>query len=188
MKNLNRNQNQVTTQQVGAYQQGKLRQELESYKQQSDQLWQQIEEKDQQIEEKGSQVESLQKEVEETSEIVSQERTKSEGLLQRLMNAIQSRNSMRGKLGSATARLNRTLQQVETLGVQKQEVFEQLKNTTDKLGEAYQQISSLHEEYDQDMTALAQAYRIMTPEQRETLPAELRQLLDQIDENYWGQS
>lgn len=186
MKNLDRNHNQATSQQINAYQRGQLQQKLESYKQQNDQYWQQLEEQGQQLEEKGAQIENLQQEVEETFEIARQEQKKNEGLLQRLMDAIQSRNSMRGRLGNMTAQRNRALQQVEMLAAQNQEFFQQQKDITDKLGKAYQQIGGLQEEYDQDMTELARAYREASPGQRQLLPLKLRQMLDQIDENYRG--
>lgn len=64
--------------------------------------------------------------------------------------------------------------------------MEQLKLTTDKLGEAYQQISGLQNEYDQDMAELAQAYQDVSLEQRVHLPEKLRMLLDQLEQDYTG--
>ncbi len=177
MKNLNRNRSQVSPEQLGAYQRGKLQEELANYKHQSDQLWTQLEDTE-------SQNQQLQQEAEAASKLVRQERKKNEGLLQRLMNAIQSRNSMRGRLGNMTAQRNRALRQVEKLATQNREVFGQLKHTTDKLSEAYQQIGVLQADYEQDMTELAQAYREVDPKQLQQLPPKLRQLLEQINHDY----
>ena len=91
---------------------------------------------------------------------------------------------MRGRLGNMTAQRNRVLRQVEELENQKQEIFQQLKTTTDKLGEAYQRIGVVQEEYEQDMTELAQAYREVDLKQCEQLPPKLRELLEQINDNY----
>lgn len=177
MKNLNRNHNQASPDQIKAYKLGQLQQQVESYEQERIQLWNQFEE----IE---FEKDAIQKDLEETYSIALQEREKSKGLLQRLMSAVESRDSMRGRLGNMTAQRNRVLRQVEELESQKQEIFQQLKTTTDKLGEAYQQIGVVQEEYEQDMTELAQAYREVAPEQCEQLPPKLRELLEQINDNY----
>jgi hypothetical protein len=58
--------------------------------------------------------------------------------------------------------------------------------TTDKLGEAYQQVGALQTEYDQDMTELAQAYQTVSLEQRANFPEPLRTLLEQLEQDYTG--
>lgn len=177
MKNLNRNHNQASPDQIKAYKLGQLQQKVETYEKERSQLWNQVEE----IE---SQKDAIQRDLEESCSLALQEREKNKGLLQRLMSAIESRDSMRGRLGNMTAQRNRVMRQVEELETQKQEIFQQLKTTTDKLGEAYQRIGVVQEEYEQDMTELAQAYREIAPEQCEQLPPKLRQILDQINDDY----
>lgn len=177
MKNLDRYQNQASAHQVSAFNRGKLQEELDLYKKHTDQLQQQLENNEEQVT-------KLQREAAAASKVARREQKKSEGLLQRLMDAIRSRNSMRGRLGNMTAQRNRALRQVETLAAQNREVFQQLKTATDKLGEAYQRIGALQEEYDRDMAELAYSYRELDPSQRQQLPEKLRYLLTQIDENY----
>jgi hypothetical protein len=179
MKNLDRSKNQVSTTQAHSYNMAQKLQELESYKQQADQLWQQYLDAE-------DEKEKYKKEAEQVSAIVQTRQKENQNLLQRLLNAIKSRNSMRGKLGNMTAQRNRALRQVEKLTAQNREVMLQLKTTTDKLGEAYQQVGALQAEYDQDMLELAGAYQEMTWEQRATLPPKLRQLLDQLEREYTG--
>jgi DNA repair ATPase RecN len=177
MKNLSRNSSTVSTIALQGYQQGTLRAELESRKQQCERLYEELEQT-------SLHNDQLRRDAEAASQQMRREKKKNEGLLQRLMDAIRSRNSMRGRLGNMTAQRNRALRQVETMAAQNQEVFQQLKLTTDKLGEAYQRMNAIQSEYDHDMTELADAYREVPLELRQALPAKLQALLDQIDVNY----
>lgn len=179
MKNLDRSKHHVIPQQVHLHNQAQRLQELESYKQQADQYWEQYLKAE-------DEAEKYKQEAEQASAVVRKKKQENRNLLQRLMDAIQSRNSMRGKLGNMTAQRNRALRQVEKLTGQNREVMLQLKSTTDKLGEVYQRVSSLEAEYDQDMTELAGAYQEMDWEQRAQLPPKLRQLLDQVEQDYTG--
>lgn len=77
---------------------------------------------------------------------------------------------MRGRLANMTAQRNRA--------------FQEQKAAMDKLGAAYQELDRFQQEYDGDMTELSEAYREMTPEQRQALAPKLRQLLDQIEQDY----
>jgi chromosome segregation ATPase len=164
MRKLERsNPNRPNPDQVKAYNQGRVQAENDRLNQQHNQLWQQIEEDN---------VEKLrlQQEVEQTSALVRQEKQEKQGILQRLMDAIASRNSMRGRLGNMTAQRNKAT--------------EQLKVTMDRLVEANQQVGALQQEYDQDMEEMAKAYQEMSPEQRSSLPPKLRHLLDQVAKDY----
>lgn len=164
MKKLERsNTNRPNLEQIKAYNQGRVQQENDRLNQQHNQLWQQIEEKN-------VDVEKLQQEVEQTSALVRQEQQEKKGILYKLMDAIASRNSMRGRLGNMTAQRNKAT--------------EQLKVTMDKLVEANQQVGAIQQEYDQDMEEMAKAYQEMSPEQRSSLPSKLRHLLDQVAKDY----
>lgn len=164
MRKLERNQtNQPNPDHIRAYNQGRIQQENDRLNQQHQQLWQQIEEKDVDLE-------KLQQEVEQTSALVRQEKQEKQGLLQKLKDAIASRNSMSGRLGNMTAQRNKAQGQ--------------LKVTIDKLVEANQQVSAIQQEYDQDMEEMAKAYQEMNPAQRSTLPPKLRHLLDQVAKDY----
>lgn len=98
----------------------------------------------------------------------------------------ESARLMRGRLGNMTMQRNRAIRQVEKLTAQNREVMEQLKLTTDKLGEAYQQVGALQTEYDQDMTELARAYQDVSLELRANLPEAFRTLLEQLEQDYTG--
>jgi chromosome segregation ATPase len=164
MRKLERsNPNQPNPDQVKAYNQGRVQEENDRLNQQHDQLWQQIEE---------NSVEKLrlQQEVEQTSALVRQEKQEKQGIFQKLMDAIASRNSMRGRLGNMTAQRNKAT--------------EQLKVTMDRLVEANQQVGAIQQEYDQDMEEMAKAYQEMSLEQRSSLPSKLRHLLDQVAKDY----
>ena len=89
-------------------------------------------------------------------------------------------------VGNMTMQRNRAIRQVEQLTTQNRAVMEQLKLTTDKLGEAYQQVGTLQTEYDQDMTELARAYQDVSLELRAHLPESFRNLLDQLEQDYTG--
>jgi DNA repair exonuclease SbcCD ATPase subunit len=179
MKNLNRVQNLVPTTLVHHHNLAQQMEELESRRQQVDELWGQLEAAD-------AELIKQKQEAEQASKVARQRKKENENLLQRLMNAIKSRNSMRGRLGNMTMQRNRAIRQVEKLTAQNREVMEQLKLTTDKLGEAYQQINTVQTEYDQDMTELARAYQDVSLEQRANLPEALRTLLDQLEQDYTG--
>lgn len=171
MRKLERsNTNRPNSDQVKAYNQGRVQEENDRLNQQHERLWQQIDEDN---------VEKLrlQQEVEQTSALVRQEKKEKQGLqkenqgiLQRLIDAIASRNSMRGRLGNMTAQRNKAT--------------EQLKVTMDRLVEANQQVSAIQQEYDQDMEEMAKAYQETSPEQRSSLPPKLRHLLDQVAKDY----
>jgi chromosome segregation ATPase len=130
MRKLERsNTNRPNSDQVKAYNQGRVQEENDRLNQQHERLWQQIDEDN---------VEKLrlQQEVEQTSALVRQEKKEKQGLqkenqgiLQRLIDAIASRNSMRGRLGNMTAQRNKAT--------------EQLKVTMDRLVEANQQVSAI---------------------------------------------
>lgn len=171
MKKLERsNPNQPNSEQLKAYNQGRVQAENDRLNQQHNQLWQQIEEDNVGIE-------KLQQEIEQTSALVRQEKQEKQGLqqekqgiIQKLMEAIASRNSMRGRLGNMTAQRNKAT--------------EQLKVTMDRLVEANQQVGAIQQEYDQDMEEMAKAYQETSPEQRSSLPPKLRHLLDQVAKDY----
>jgi len=164
MRNLGRsNSNQPSPDQIKAYKQGRIQEENDRLKHQHNQLWQQIEEN-------SADVEKLQQEVEQTSALVRKERQEKQGIIQKLMDAIASRNSMRGRLGNMTAQRNKAT--------------EQLKVTMDKLVEAHQQIGAIQQEYDQDMEEMAKAYQEMSPAQRSALPSKLKHLLEQVAQDY----
>lgn len=164
MRNLGRsNNNQPSSDQIKAYKQGRIQEENDRLKQQHGQLWQQIEES-------SADVEKLQQEVEQKSALVRQGQQEKQGIIQKLMEAIASRNSMRGRLGNMTAQRNKAT--------------EQLKVTMDNLVEANQQIGAIQQEYDQDMEEMAKAYQEMSPEQRDALPSKLRHLLAQVAKDY----
>ncbi len=177
MKNLDRSSNLASSFQTANYNVGKLNQELEGYKKQADQHWEKFQEAD-------AQAEQFKKEAEKSSALAEQKRQENQGLINRLLNAISSRNSMRGRLGNMTMQRNQAQKRVEELRTQNQEVIQQLKTATVKLGESYQQVIRLQEEYDYDMTGLAEAYQGLSPELRENLPSQLRESLNQIEENY----
>jgi chromosome segregation ATPase len=164
MRKLERsNPNRPNPDQVKAYNQGRVQAENDRLNQQHGQLWQQIEEKN-------VDVEKLQQEVEQTSALVRQEQQEKKGILQKLKDAIASRNSMSGRLGNMTAQRNKAT--------------EQLRVTMDRLVEANQQVGTIQQEYDQDMEEMAKAYQEMSPEQRSSLPSKLRHLLDQVAKDY----
>ncbi|MBD2464905.1 hypothetical protein H6G89_28275 [Oscillatoria sp. FACHB-1407] len=163
MKNLNRSRNQVSPQQVEYFNQGRILQENEDLRKQVDHAWQQFEAVN-------AQGEELQKAVEEATAIAHREQQEKQTLMQRLQDAIASRNSMRGRLGNMTAQRNK--------------MFQALKTNIDRLTEAHQRISQLQQEYDSDMAEFARVYREITPEQRRALPPKLRRLLEQVARDY----
>lgn len=177
MKNLNRTQNSVPASLAHQHNLTQRMDELESRRQQVDDLWNKLEAADVEL--------ANQKQAaEQASAKAIKRKRENENLLQRLMTAIKSRNSMRGRLGNMTMQRNRAIRQVEKLTGQNREVMEQLKLTTDKLGEVYQQVGTLQTEYDQDMTELARAYQEVSLEQRANLPQPLRTLLEQLAQDY----
>jgi chromosome segregation ATPase len=164
MRKLERsNINRPNSEQIKAHNQGRVQEENDRLNQQHEQLWQQIEESN-------VDVEKLQQEVEQTSALVRQEQQEKQGIFHKLMDAIASRNSMRGRLGNMTAQRNKAT--------------EQLKVTMDRLVEANQQVGAIQQEYDQDMEEMAKAYQEMSLEQRSSLPSKLRHLLDQVAKDY----
>lgn len=164
MKKLERsNTNRPNSEHLRAYNQGRVQEENDRLNHQHNQLWQQIEED-------GVEKLRLRQEAEQTSALVRQEQQEKKGILQKLKDAIASRNSMRGRLGNMTAQRNKA--------------HEQLKVTMDKLGEANQQVGAIQQEYDQDMEEMAKAYQEMSPQQRSSLPLKLRRLLDQVARDY----
>jgi len=179
MKNLNRAKNSVPVSLAHQHNLAQRMDELESRRKQVDELWYKLEAADVELK-------NQQQAAEKASAKAIKHKQENENLLQRLMNAIKSRNSMRGRLGNMTMQRNRAIRQVETLTDQNREVMEQLKFTTDKLGEAYQQVGALQTEYDQDMTELAQAYEAVSLEQRANFPEPLRTLLEQLEQDYTG--
>jgi DNA repair exonuclease SbcCD ATPase subunit len=179
MKNLDRTQNSAPESLVHQYNRAKQMEELESRRKQVDDLWNQIEAADVELAKQ-------KQEADKASAVARKHKKENENLLQRLMGALQSRNSMRGRLGNMTMQRNRAIRQVEQLTSQNRTVMEQLKLTTDKLGESYQQVNALQTEYDQDMTQLARAYQAVSLEQRATLPEPLRTLLEQLEQDYTG--
>ncbi|MGF1571029.1 MAG: hypothetical protein ACFCVD_23630 [Nodosilinea sp.] len=179
MRNLDRSRHQASAAHVHQFNLAKQQEELESRRQQVDDLWNQLNASDIEL--------ANQKEAAEKSAALARKRKQeNENLLQRLMNAIQSRNSMRGRLGNMTMQRNRAIRQVETLTAQNREVMTELKHTTDKLGEAYQQVGALQVDYEQDMAELAQAYQHVDLKQRAHLPEKLKSLLDQMEQDYTG--
>lgn len=177
MKSLNRNQNGASPDQIHHYNLAQQMEELESRRQQVDTLWRDLAEADAEL--------AKQKQAAEQASIqVKKQRRENANLLQRLMSAIQSRNSMRGRLGNMTMQRNRALRQVEHITEQYRTATQELKATTDRLGEAYQQTNRIQAEYDQDMTELARAYQEVSPEQRAHLPENFRQLLDQLEQDF----
>lgn len=181
MKNLNRKNHPVAPVVARHHALAQQLEELESRRRQVDDLWSQLETAD-------AELVRQKQEAEKASTLARQRKQQNEGLLQRLMNAIKSRNSMRGRLGNMTMQRNRAIRQVEQLTCQNRTVMEQLKQTTDRLGEAYQQVGALQADFEQDMTELAQAYQAASLEQRAALPAALRSLLDQVEQDYTGVS
>jgi chromosome segregation ATPase len=177
MKNLDRSQQQVAPQQVHLYHQAQRLQDLESYKQQADELWQKYLEAEEQAE-------KFKQESASSAAVTRKKENENKNLLQRLLDAIQSRNSMRGRLGNMTAQRNRALRQVEKLTGQYREATVQLKAGMDKLGESYQQLDVVRQEQVKDMTEFAIAYQKVSPEVRAMLPAELEELLDQVEQDY----
>jgi chromosome segregation ATPase len=164
MRKLERsNTNRPNPDQIKAYSQGRVQQENDRLNHQHEQLWQQIEED-------SVGIAKLQQEVEQTSALVRQEQQEKKGILQKLKDAIASRDSMRGRLGNMTAQRNKAT--------------EQLKVTMDRLVEANQQVGAIQQEYDQDMEEMAKAYQEMSPEQRSSLPPKLRHLLNQVAKDY----
>lgn len=180
MRNLNRARNTVPVTLAHQHNLAKQMEELESRRKQVDDLWNQLEVSD-------AELARQKQEAEKANTVTRKRKQENENLLQRLMNAVKSRNSMRGRLGNMTMQRNRALRQVETLTGQNREVMQQLKHTTDKLGEAYQQVGAIQTEYDQDMAELAQAYRNVSLEQRASLPKQLCTLLDQLEQDYMGE-
>ena len=179
MKNLDRGKNSVPPQLGSLVSQSNRLAELESYRQQADQYWQQSVQAEEEAE-------RYKQEAAKSAVTAQKHKKNNQNLIQRLLDAITSRNSMRGRLGNMTAQRNRSLRQVENLTAQNKEVMLQLKTTTDKLGEVYQQVGKLETEYEQDMTELATAYQDMSSEQRNHLPLKLRQLLEQVEQDYKG--
>ncbi|MDX2216332.1 MAG: hypothetical protein SFY66_23915 [Oculatellaceae cyanobacterium bins.114] len=163
MKNLDRNRNQVSSQHVEYFKQGRLHQENEDLRKQVDHAWQQFEAVN-------AQGEELQKTVEEVTAIAHREQQEKQSLMHKLQDAIASRNSMRGRLGNMTAQRNK--------------LFEALKTNIDRLTDAHQKINQLQQEYDSDLAEFARVYLEMTPEQRRALPPKLRRLLEQVARDY----
>lgn len=179
MKNLNRAQNSVPASLAHQHNLAQRMDELESRRKQVDDLWNKLEAAD-------AELENQKLTAEKASAKAIKRKQENENLLQRLMTAITSRNSMRGRLGNMTMQRNRAIRQVEKLTGQNREIMEQLKLSTDKLGEVYQQVGALQTEYDQDMTELAQAYQAVSLDQRAQLPEQLRTLLEQLEREYTG--
>jgi uncharacterized phage infection (PIP) family protein YhgE len=177
MKNLDRSRSQATPQQAHLHHHAQRLQELESYRRQADETWQKYEAA-------VDEAEKFKEDAAKATAVVRKKETENRNLLQRLMDAIQSRNSMRGRLGNMTAQRNRALRQVEKLTGQYQEATLQLKNTMDKLGESYQQLEATRLEQTEDMTEIATAYQQVNPDLRSQLPAALRELLEQVEQDY----
>jgi len=180
MKNLNRSQNSVPVSLAHQYNLAQQQAELESRRKQVDDLWNQLEAAD-------AELVRQKNEAEKASAQARKRKQEKENLFQRLMSAIKSRNSMRGRPGNMTMQRNRAIRQVEKLTIQNREVMGQLKLATDKLGEAYQQVGALQTEYDQDMTELIKAYQDVSLEQRANLPEPFHTLLDQLEQDYLEQ-
>lgn len=179
MKNLNRSQNQAKPSHIHHHNLAKQVEELESRRKQVDDLWNELIQVDEELDKQ-------KQAVEEANLQIKQQRHHNQNLLQRLKDAIQSRNSMRGRLGNMTMQRNRALQQVEKLTERYQTATQQLKNTIDQLGLANQKAHKLEVEYNQDMTDLARAYQAVSLDQRAQLPDQFRQVLDQIEQDYTG--
>lgn len=179
MKNLNRSQNQALPSQVHHHNWAKQAEELESRRKQVDDLYDELTQADEELAKQ-------KKAVEQTTSQLKKQRHKNENLWQRLMSAIQSRNSMRGRLGNMTMQRNRALKQVEHLTDQYRTATQELKTATEQLGAAYQQVHKVEAEYDQDMTEIARAYQGVSLAQRAQLPDQFRQVLDQIEQDYTG--
>ncbi len=181
MKNLDRSKHQVPPKQIHLHNQAQRLQELESYKQQADELWQ----KCQEVEE---QAEKFKQEAETSSAMTHAKEKENRNLLQRLMDAIQSRDSMRGRLGNMTSQRNRAVRKVEDLTGQYREATLQLKATMDKLGESYQQLDTVRQEQVEDMTEFATAYQKVSPEVRSMLPEALKELLEQVEQDFGSEN
>lgn len=186
MKNLDRDQSSVSATQAAAHNRARQMEELESYRKQADDFWNQLQEVDQELEQQKQVAEKASQEAKKAAALARKRKQENENLFQRLVGAIQSRNSMRGRLGNMTMQRNRAIQQAEKLAAQNRAVMQELKQTTDRLGASFQQISQLQDDHAQDMTELAQAYQAMSLEQRTSLPNHLKQLLDQLEEDYTG--
>lgn len=108
MKRLDRAQNAVPAGLAHQHNLAKQIEELESRRKQVDELWEQLEAADVEL--------SRQKQAaEQASTAARQRKQEHANLLQRLMNAIKSRNSRRGRLGNMTMQRNRAIRQVEKL-------------------------------------------------------------------------
>lgn len=186
MKNLDRSKASVSATQAHYHNQGRRQEELESYRKQSDDLWNQLQEADREIEQQKQAAALAKQEAKQAAALASKRKRENENLFQRLMGAIQSRNSMRGRLGNMTMQRNRAMQQAEKLAEKNRVVMQKLKDATDRLGESFQQMNQLEADYARDKTELAQAYQAMSFEQRASLPDPLRQLLDQLEQDYTG--
>lgn len=186
MKNLDRSKASVSATQAHYHNQGRRQEELESYRKQSDDLWNQLQEADREIEQQKQAAALAKQEAKKTAALASKRKRENENLFQRLMGAIQSRNSMRGRLGNMTMQRNRAMQQAESLAEQNRVVMQELKEVTDRLGASFQQMNQLQADYAEDMTELAQAYQTMPLDQRASLPPSLKQLLDQLEQDFTG--
>lgn len=174
MKNLDRRRNQVAPEHAQAFNQGRLREENASLREQVDLAWQQFEIVNAQTEELRSRQEALQQTAQEATAIVQREQRENLKLTQKLQEAIASRNSMRGRLGNMTAQRNK--------------LYEALKTTINRLTEANQRVTRLQQEYDSDMAEFARVYLEMTPDQQQALPVRLRRLLQQVARDYQEQT
>lgn len=156
MKNLDRNKSKATPEQIASLRKGRLQEENESLRKQSDRLYENIE--------------NLQQKVTKASEIIQKERSEKQKFLDKLHEAAASFKTLRGKLGNMTAQRNRA--------------HRALKVTMDKLVKANQDIANIQEEQTQEFTDLVKDYQEMSAEQRRFLPAKLRHRLDQYERDY----
>ncbi|WP_198807706.1 hypothetical protein [Leptolyngbya sp. BL0902] len=214
MKNLNRNKNQAQPPQIQYHNWARQAEELESRRKQVDDLFKDLIQADEEIKNKKHELLQADEEIERQKQAVEQvhlqltqadeeitrqkqafeeaslklkeQHHHNQQLLQRLKTAIQSRNSMRGRLGNIVRQHNRVLQQVNQLMDRYKTAMQNLKTTTEQLGKAYQKIHAVEAEYDQDMTEIARAYQDVSFEQRAQLPEQLRQILEKIEQDYTG--
>lgn len=157
---------------------GRPLEDLESLRQQTEQLYEQLSEAD-------AKLNLVTQQAEEATRLAQREQHEKQGLLQQLWDAISSRDSLRGKLGNMTKQRNQLQRKLSQMTEDRNRLQQELQAIMGNLVSSNQAIAQLETEYDQDLTELANAYRAMNPAQRLSLPPALKNLLDQIEHDYW---
>lgn len=159
--------------------------DLESLKQQTEQLYKRLQEADSKVAQFQQKLQEVSQQAEAATTLAQSEQQDKQGILQQLWDVVASRDSLRGKLGNLTKQRNDLERQLNNVTQERDRLQHELKRMMENLVAANRSVESLEAEYDQDLTELANAYRAMNPAQRLALPPALKNLLDQIERDYW---